>query len=378
MECSVARQCGGCLGPRRSYREHLAQKEKEMTALLGKFCPVEPILGMEDPYHYRNKSIATFAQDRSGKLVSGIYAQGTHRVIPVEDCPLQMELLNRTQAAVLAAARRCRLTPYQEDRGQGLLRHCMVRCDTAQTQALVTLVTPSAYFPGSRNFCKELTRLAPWVVGVVQSINPRATSAVLGKTGKTLWGKDFLLDTLLGQKFALSWASFYQVNPRQTRLLYETALDFAGPDGTQTVLDAYCGIGTIGLCAAPRAGQVIGVELNQAAARDAAANARRNGAENARFYQGDATEWMEEQARRGQSPQVVFLDPPRAGTTPRFIQAVKAMGPEKVVYVSCNPQTLARDLADFAAAGYKAVKCRPVDMFPFTAHTEAVCLLERR
>ncbi len=377
MKCAVSHNCGGCLGPHLSYRDHLAQKQREMEALLGRFCPVAPILGMEDPYHYRNKSIATFAQDRSGKLVSGIYAQGTHRVIPVEDCCLQMEVLNRTQAAVLSAARRCRLPAYQEDRGQGLLRHCVVRCDSQGQKALVTLVTPSSYFPGSRNFCKELTRLAPWVAGVVQSINPRATSAVLGKTFKTLWGKPFLEDTLLGLRFTLSSGSFYQVNPRQTRRLYETALDFAALDGTQTVLDAYCGIGTIGLSAAPRAGEVSGVELNPAAARDAAANARRNGAENARFYQGDATAWMEEQARRGPSPQVVILDPPRASTTSRFISAVQDMGPDRVVYVSCGPQTLARDLEGFAAAGYRPVKCQPVDMFPFTPHTEVVVLLER-
>ena len=377
MKCPVAARCGGCLGPHLSYRDHLTQKQREMEALLGRFCPVDPILGMEDPYHYRNKSIATFAQDRQGKLVSGIYAQGSHRVIPVEECCLQMELLNRTQAAVLAAARRCRLPAYEEDRGQGLLRHCLVRCDSGSQKALVTLVTPSAYSPGSKNFCKELTRLAPWVTGVVQSINPRATSAVLGKTFKPLWGKPFLEDTLLGQRFALSPGSFYQVNSRQTPRLYQTALDFAGLDGTQTVLDAYCGIGTIGLCAAPRARQVIGVELNPEAARDAAANARRNGAENARFFQGDATAWMEEQARRGQSPQVVILDPPRAGTTPRFIAAVQAMGPDRVVYVSCGPQTLARDLALFVRAGYRPVKCRPVDMFPFTPHVETVALLEK-
>ena len=208
MNCPVASRCGGCVGPHRPYRELLAQKQKEMEALLGKFCPLDPILGMEDPFHYRNKSIATFAQDRAGKLVSGIYAQGTHRVIPVEDCCLQMELLNRTQAAVLAAARRCRLPAYQEDRGQGLLRHCVVRCDREGRNALVTLVTPSPVFPGSKNFCRELTRLAPWVVGVVQSINPRATSAVLGKVFKPLWGKPFLEDNLLGQNFSLSSGSF--------------------------------------------------------------------------------------------------------------------------------------------------------------------------
>lgn len=370
---NFSQKCGGCPLLDTPYPEQLRQKQARLQKLLGRFAPVEAVRGMAEPWHYRNKAIASFAM-RQGKLVCGLYAEGTHRVLPGADCLLQGQALNRTLAAVVEAARSCRWTAYDEDRHTGLLRHVVLR-GTRDGNVLVTLVTPTPALPGSRNFCATLRKAAPWVAGIVQNINPTETSAVLGSREKILYGPGYVLDTLCGLRFAISSRSFYQVNPQQTEVLYHTAIRLAGLTGKETVVDAYCGIGTIGLCAAPRAGQVIGVERNPAAVRDAMANARRNHLGNARFFCADATEWMTRVAAENLRPDVVFLDPPRAGSTPDCIRAVAGMAPRRVVYVSCDPETLARDVALFAGHGYHAQKFVPVDLFPHTRHIETVALL---
>ena len=376
-ECpNTTKKCGGCPLLALPYNEQLAQKQARLQALLGRFAPVEPVRGMADPWHYRNKAIATFAMQQ-GRLVCGLYAEGTHRVLPSADCLLQQQALNRTLQAVLEAARACRWTAYDEDRCAGMLRHVVLR-GTREGRVLVTLVTPGPSLPGSRNFCAALRGSAPWVQSVVQNINPTATSAVLGNREKVLCGPGMVVDTLCGLRFAIFSRSFYQVNPAQTEVLYAAAMELAGLTGRGTVVDAYCGIGTIGLCAAPRAGKVIGVERNPAAVRDAAANARRNGLRQARFFCADATEWMHRAAGQGLRPDVVFLDPPRAGSTPACIEAVARMAPARVVYVSCDPETLARDVALFARQGYRAKQFVPVDLFPHTNHIETIALLQRR
>ena len=356
------KKCGGCPLLALPYREQLAQKQARLQELLGGFAPVKAVQGMAEPLHYRNKAIASFATQR-GKLVCGLYAEGTHRVLPGADCLLQEEILNKTLAAVLDAARACRWTAYDEDRGTGLLRHTVLR-SSGDGKVLVTLVTPGPDLPGSKNFCTALRKKAPWVVSIVQNINPTRSSAVLGSREKTLYGPGFVLDTLCGTQFAISSRSFYQVNRTQTEVLYKKALELAKLTGRETVIDAYCGIGTIGLCAAPLAKQVIGVERNPAAVKDAAANARRNKIANARFVCADATEWMAAAAGEGLHPDVVFLDPPRAGSTPECIAAVNKMKPRRVVYVSCDPETLARDVAAFTRLGWRAAKFCPVDLFP--------------
>ena len=368
------KKCGGCPLLTLPYPEQVAKKQARVSTLLGHYAPVEPLRAMQEPWHYRNKAIATFAMQR-GKLVLGLYAEGSHRVLPGCQCLLQSEVLNRTLSAVLDAARACRWVAYDEDRGTGLVRHAVLRT-SREGKVLVTLVTARPELPGSRNFCTALRKAAPWVVGIVQNINPTQTSAVLGNREKTLFGRDFVADTLCGLQFAISSRSFYQVNPVQTEVLYQTALELAALTGKETVLDAYCGIGTIGLCAAARAGRVIGVERNPAAARDAAANARRNRIANAEFVCADATEWMMQQADKLR-PDVIFLDPPRAGSTPECIAAVAKMNPRRVIYVSCDPETLARDIVLFGRNGYRARRCLPVDLFPHTKHVETVCLLSK-
>ena len=370
------KKCGGCPLLALPYREQLAKKQARLQELLGGFAPVKAVQGMAEPLHYRNKAIASFATQR-GKLVCGLYAEGTHHVLPGADCLLQEEILNKTLATVLDAARACRWTAYDEDRGTGLLRHTVLR-SSCSGKVLVTLVTPGPDLPGSKNFCTALRKKAPWVVSIVQNINPTRSSAVLGSREKTLYGPGFVLDTLCGTQFAISSRSFYQVNRTQTEVLYKKALELAKLTGRETVIDAYCGIGTIGLCAAPLAKQVIGVERNPAAVKDAAANARRNKIANARFVCADATEWMAAAAGEGLHPDVVFLDPPRAGSTPECITAVNKMKPRRVVYVSCDPETLARDVAAFTRLGWRAAKFCPVDLFPQTKHVETVVLLSHK
>ena len=363
------------------YAEQLKQKEAAVRKLVGKYGPVAPIRGAENPCHYRNKVISTFAAGPGGKLVSGIYAAGTHKVLPVESCLLQDEVLDTVMQAVRAAASTCRYQPYNEDKGTGLLRHCLLRRGVVSGQVMVVLVTVQPVLPGAKNFVRALLaeaekRHVP-VTTVVQNYNPRRTSVVLGEEEKVLYGKGFILDTLCGKTYALSPRSFYQINHDQTEVLYGLAVEAARLTGKEVVLDAYCGIGTIGLTASGRAKQVVGVELNRDAVRDAIGNARHNNVKNARFFAADATRWIREAAAAGEKADVIFMDPPREGSTPEFLASVARMAPKRVVYVSCNPVTLARDLVTLTKLGYKAEGFTPVDMFPHTEHIETVVLLSK-
>ena len=382
MDCKLrAKNCGGCPLLGLDYAAQLKQKEEKVRALVGKYGPVHPIRGMEQPYHYRNKVISTFTTGWGGKLTSGIYAANSHKVLPVESCLLQDEVLDKTMQAVRAAANACRYQPYDEDKGTGLLRHCLLRRGVATGQVMVVLVTAQPVLPGAKNFVKALLAEAAQrgvtVTTVVQNVNSRKTSVVLGEAEKVLYGKGFILDTLCGKTYAISPRSFYQVNPAQTAVLYSLAVEAAKLTGKEVVLDAYCGIGTIGLTAADHAKQVVGVELNRDAVQDAIGNARHNGVKNARFFAADATRWIREAAAAGEKADVIFMDPPREGSTPEFLASVARMAPKRVVYVSCNPVTLARDLATLTKLGYKAEGFTPVDMFPHTEHIETVCALSK-
>ena len=382
MDCKLrAKNCGGCPLLGLDYAEQLKQKEEKVRALVGKYGPVHPIRGMEQPYHYRNKVISTFATGWGGKLTSGIYAANSHKVLPVESCLLQDEVLDKTMQAVRAAANACRYQSYDEDKGTGLLRHCLLRRGVATGQVMVVLVTAQPVLPGAKNFVKALLTEAAQrgvtVTTVVQNVNSRKTSVVLGEAEKVLYGKGFILDTLCGKTYAISPRSFYQINHAQTEVLYGLAVEAAKLTGKEVVLDAYCGIGTIGLTAADHAKQVVGVELNRDAVQDAIGNARHNSVKNARFFAADATRWIGEAAAAGEKADVIFMDPPREGSTPEFLASVARMAPKRVVYVSCNPVTLARDLATLTKLGYKAEGFTPVDMFPHTEHIETVVLLSK-
>ena len=377
MDCKLrAKNCGGCPMLGMDYAAQLKQKEETVKKLLGKFGPVNAIRGAEDPYHYRNKVISTFTTGWGGKLTSGIYAANSHKVLPVESCLLQDEVLDKTMLAVRAAANACHYQPYDEDKGTGLLRHCLLRRGVVTGQVMVVLVTAQPVLPGAKNFVKALLAEAKkqdvTITTVVQNVNPRKTSVVLGDMEKVLYGKGFILDELCGKTYALSPRSFYQINHAQTEVLYGLAVEAAHLTGKEVVLDAYCGIGTIGLTAADHAKQVVGVEVNRDAVHDAIGNAKHNGVKNARFFAADATKWISEAAAAGD---VIFMAPPREGSTPQFIDSVARMAPKRVAYVSCNPVTLARDLELLTRKGYKVESSTPVDMFPHSEHIEVVCSL---
>ena len=375
--CPYNKSCGGCQLLQLPYEKQLEQKQAAVAKLMAPYGKCQPILGMAEPYHYRNKAIATFAPLGKNKFQLGIYAQNSHKVIPVKDCLLQDETLNQVLESVAAAAAECHLQAYDEDKRTGLLRHVVLRSSKSSGEVLCTIVTASQNFPGSNNFVKALRKRSPQVTSVVQNINPAKTSAVLSPYSKTLYGSGYIVDELCGLQFSISSRSFYQVNPLQTEVLYNKAMEMAGLSGKESVLDTYCGIGTIGLCAAPHAKQVLGVEINKDAVKDAAFNAKRNKISNARFIEGDATRFMSELASHGEKVDVIFMDPPRSGSTPEFLRAAAKMSPQKIVYISCDPTTQARDLATITKLGYHVTHIQPVDLFPHTEHCENICLLEK-
>ncbi len=382
-KCPVYRKCGGCQLQNMSYERQLQWKQDRCRRLLGSFGKVEPILGMAFPYHYRNKVQAAFAWDRrGGRIISGVYQAGTHWVVPVDSCLTEDRKADEIIVSVRKLLKAFKLRPYDEDTGRGLLRHVLVKRGFGTGEIMVVLVTGTPVFTARKHFVEELLKLHPEITTVVQNVNAGRTSMVLGQNEKVLYGPGTITDLLCGCRFRISAKSFYQINPAQTEVLYGKAMEFAGLDGGFTgkerVLDAYCGIGTIGIVAAKQgAGSVLGIELNRDAVRDAIQNARENGVKNCFFTCGDAGEFMEEAALRGEKFDIVFLDPPRAGASQAFLSALCALAPRRVVYISCNPETLGRDLSILRANHYRVEKIQPVDMFPHTRHVETVCLLSK-
>jgi 23S rRNA (uracil1939-C5)-methyltransferase len=332
---------------------------------------------MEHPYHYRNKVHAVFSHDRKGNAISGVYQKGTHRVVPIDSCQIEDEKADEIICSIRGLLKSFKIRTYDEDTGYGLLRHVLIRRGFASGQILVVLVTASPIFPSKNNFVKALRKIHPEITTIVQNVNGRGTSMVLGEQEKTLYGKGYIEDTLCGCTFRISPKSFYQVNPVQTEKLYEKAIRLAALTGKETVIDAYCGIGTIGLIAASQAKEVIGVELNRDAIRDAITNAKTNQIKNVRFTCADAGKFMVGMASAGERADVVFMDPPRSGSDEVFMDCLAKMAPKRVVYVSCNPETLARDLAYLEKKGYQAQGAWPYDMFGWTAHCETVCLMSK-
>lgn len=377
--CPVYKKCGGCQLQNLSYPEQLKFKQNKVERLLKKFCKVEPIIGMENPYHYRNKVQAAFYTNKSGKIISGVYQSGTHHVVGIDSCQTEDVVADKIIVAVRKLMPSFKMTTYNEDTGKGFLRHILVKRGFATNQIMLVLVTGTPVFPSKNNFVKAILKHFPEITTIVQNVNNYNTNLVLGENQKVLYGKGYIEDVLCGCRFRISPKSFYQINPVQTEVLYNTAMEYADLKGNETVLDTYCGIGTIGIVAAKRgAGRVIGVELNGDAVRDAIVNARANNLKNIRFYKGDAGEFMYEASDEDEKPDVVFMDPPRAGSDTKFLDSLIKMSPKTVVYVSCNPETLARDL-DYVTkhSDYKIRKIRPVDMFPHTAHTECVCQISK-
>lgn len=376
--CPVYKKCGGCDFQGVPYEEQLKIKETQVRQLLAPFCKVHPIAGMKNPYHYRNKVHAVFSHDKKGNAVSGVYQKGTHIVVPVERCMIEDEKADEIIGSIRGLLKSFKIRTYDEDTGYGLLRHVLVRRGFASGEILVVLVTASPVFPSKNNFVKALRKLHPEITTIVQNVNGRGTSMVLGNQEKTLYGKGYIEDILCGYTFRISPKSFYQVNPAQTEILYKKAIKLAGLTGKELVLDAYCGIGTIGLIASRGAGQVIGVELNRDAVRDAVANAKRNQVKNVRFYCADAGKFMVDMAADGVKADVVFMDPPRSGSDVTFLDCLAKMAPKRVIYISCEPESLARDLKYLKKKGYQAEGAWPVDMFGWTGCVETVVMLSRK
>ena len=376
-KCPVAKKCGGCEYQGISYDEQLQKKQKQTEALLKKFGKVQSIIGMKVPCYYRNKVHSVFGRDRRGNIISGTYQAGTHYIVQTEDCLLEDRKCQEIIRTIRGLLKSFKIKTYDEDTGYGLLRHVLVRRGFETREIMVVLVLGSPILPSKNNFVKALRKEHPEITTVVINVNDKRTSMVLGEREIPVYGKGYIQDRLCGCTFRISPKSFYQVNPVQTEILYETAVAFAGLTGKEEVIDAYCGIGTIGMVAARHAKKVIGVELSKDAVRDARINAKANQIGNIEFRQGDAGKFMVDMAKKGQKTEVVFMDPPRAGSDEKFLSSLVTLKPEKVVYISCNPETLARDLKYLVRKGYAVKKIQPVDMFPWTGHVETVCLLSR-
>ncbi len=375
--CPHAKKCGGCQLQNLPYPEQLHMKQARLIRLLGRFGRVSEIMGMEEPTHYRGKVQAAFRM-KSGRVVSGVYQASSGRIVEVEECLLE----DASAAPILRTIRRLcasmKIKPYDIPTGRGFLRHVMLRRSRTTGEILVVLVTAPGEFRSARALVNELLRRHPEITTVVWNVNPTDTALFLGAESTVLYGEGFITDRLCGLEFRISPRSFYQVNPVQTEVLYAKAREFAALTGTERVLDAYCGTGTIGLSMAASAREVVGVEVNRDAVADARENAARNGITNAVFHAGDAGQFMREAAGAGEAFDVVVTDPPRAGCSPQFLRSLLTLAPERVVYVSCEPETLARDLYTLVKGGYRVKKIQPVDMFPFTGHVETVCLLSKR
>lgn len=372
--CEYAKRCGGCQFQGIPYEKQIEEKTKELHQLFPKE-KLLPFITMEDPLFYRHKVFATFSQDKHRKVVCGIYEEDSHRVVPLEDCLIQHSKANEILKSICIIANKLRIQPYHEDRKIGVLRHAYLRISHVSNEVLLVFVLGQEVFPGSKEFMKLLREKHPEITTAMTQVNKRQTSVVLGDKEKLLWGKGFIYDALCGVNFKLSSKSFYQVNPLQTERLYQTAIEMAKLGKEEIVLDAYCGIGTIGLLAAPHVQEVLGVEVNKTAIQDAIANAKLNDTKNIRFFAQDATEFILDLVHQKKKVDTVFIDPPRAGSTTEFLSSLQKLNAQKIVYISCNPTTQKRDLEFLTQQGYKTQWIQPVDMFPWTKHIETVALL---
>lgn len=376
--CPLAKKCGGCDYQGMSYEEQLKEKERMVRKLMKDFGEVRPIIGAKTPYYYRNKVHAVMARQKNGEIISGIYQEGSHRVVPVDNCQIENERADEIIVSVRKLLKAFKIRIYDEDTDLGLVRHVMVRTGHESGQIMVVLVVRSPIFPSKNNFVKALREIHPEITTVVLNVNEKRTSMVLGGRNIAVYGKGWIEDRLCGCTFRISPTSFYQINPIQTERLYKTAMMLARLNKRNVVVDAYCGIGTIGMVAAKTVKEVIGIELNPEAVRDANINAKRNNMQNIRFVQGDAGKFMEGMADREEPVDVVFMDPPRSGSDEAFLNSLLILAPKKIVYISCNPETQARDLKMLCKKEYRVEAIQPVDMFPFTRHVETVALLTRK
>ena len=373
-ECKYSKKCSGCQLQNLSYAEQLHLKQVKVINLIGRLCHVEEIIGMENPYSYRNKSQTIFGV-KSGKTISGIYQSTTKGIVEVDSCMIENEDANKICQTIKKLLSSFKIKPYDLKTQTGFLRHVLVRKGFNTGEILVVLVTTKGEFKSSRSFVNELVRRHPEITSVVWNINTSNTPLLLGEKCEVLYGKGYIIEKICGLSFRISPRSFFQVNTTQAEILYNKAKEFASLTGKETVIDAYCGTGTIGLSMASLAKRITGVELNKDAVKDAKENARTNKIENAEFYANDAGKFMLNLAENNEKIDVVVTDPPRAGCSIAFLKSVQRLSPKKIVYISCNPETLARDLRFLTKNDYRITMAQPVDLFPYTNHVEVIVAL---
>ncbi len=380
-KCQVFGTCGGCQLHHLRYEDQIAWKEQIVATMFQRLrnkIAVSPMMGCEDPLHYRHKNQMAFGLSKKKNIISGFYEENSHRVVNYDQCLIQHPAANAITATFKDLMKRYKLLPYEEETRTGLIRHLFIRTGYHTKEVLVIIVTSQDMFPARKGLLQDLRKAHPEITSIVQNVNSKDTAMVLGEKQRILFGSGFIQDQLCGITFQISGKSFYQVNPPQTELLYQKAIELAQIKEQDTVLDAYCGIGTIGLIAAKKARQIIGVEVNQDAVYDAMQNAKRNGIQNIAFYNHDASSFLEDLARRKEHIDVVLMDPPRSGSTPVFIKALGELQPDRIVYIACNVETQVRDIQSILPLGYGIKVIQPVDMFPYTKHIESIVLLERK
>ncbi|WLR44364.1 23S rRNA (uracil(1939)-C(5))-methyltransferase RlmD [Bacillus carboniphilus] len=380
--CPIYKQCGGCQLQHLSYQGQLDYKQKQVKDVLkriGKLdlekVKVHPTLGMEDPWNYRNKAQVPVGE-REGGLVAGFYQQRSHEIINMERCLIQQAENDHVVQAVKEICERFGIKAYDEKKHKGWLRHIIVRYGYVSGQMMLVFVTKTSDFPHTKALLQEITSQFSMIRSIVQNVNSKRTNVIFGEETNVLFGSEYIYDKIGDIEFAISARSFYQVNPEQTRVLYDKALEYAELTGEESVIDAYCGIGTISLFLAQKAKQVFGVEIVPEAIEDAKRNAELNGMSNAEFAVGQAEEVIPTWYKEGNKAEVIVVDPPRKGCDEALLQTIIDMKPKRVVYVSCNPSTLARDLHILEQGGFETKEVQPVDMFPHTSHVETVALIE--
>lgn len=376
-KCPHYKKCGGCQIHNLTYDKQLLFKMKKVVKLMGKFHRVEDIIGMDNPYHYRNKVQAAFGRDRNNRIISGVYQSSTHKIVPVDNCLIEDEKADEIIVTIRKLIKSFKLKPFDDKKMTGFLRHVLIKRGFLSGEIMVVLVTGEEAFKSKRSFINALLVRHPEITTIVQNINNKRTSLVLGDKSVTLYGDGVIKEQLCGYTFTISPKAFYQINPIQTEILYNKAMEFAEIQDSDIVIDAYCGTGTIGIIASKYAKQVVGVELNKDAVKDARKNAKLNNIKNIDFVCADAGRYMVDIADEGLTADVVIMDPPRAGSDIKFLKSLVKLNPRKVVYISCNPETCARDVLFLSKNKYKVRKIQPVDMFPHTEHVECVVMMSR-
>lgn len=376
IKCINSVKCGGCQYAGMSYENELKLKQEYVDGLFKKICKCDPILGMYRPVFYRNKVHAVIGKDKDGQIISGTYEEGTHNIVDNDECMIEDKKSDEIIRTLKELFKSFKYEPYDEDARRGFIRHVLIRRGFSTKEIMVVLVTSEIKFPSKNNFVKALLDKHPEITTIVQNVNGHSTSMVLADRNKVIYGKGYIEDVLCGCRFRISPSSFYQINLSQTEKLYKSAMKMAEITPKDTVIDAYCGIGTIGICAASKAKKVIGVELNQDAVKDAQTNAEINNLRNISFVNADAGEFLVEYSKTKRAD-VVIMDPPRSGSTEDFLNSLIKIKPDRIVYISCNPQTQVRDIQVLKKGGYEVKECKPVDLFPHTGHIETIVALHR-